>query len=85
MSPAGGPPRAIDLLYQTLQRHLATFLERAQERDRPVPGHVERELLSYLACGIPANGFAWLRCDACDGSHVVPFSCNGRGSCPSCG
>ncbi|MBW2254041.1 MAG: transposase zinc-binding domain-containing protein, partial [Deltaproteobacteria bacterium] len=41
-------------------------------------------LFSYLACGIPAHGFALLRCDACDGSHVVPFSCKGRGFCPSC-
>ncbi|MBW1878304.1 MAG: transposase zinc-binding domain-containing protein, partial [Deltaproteobacteria bacterium] len=77
--------RAKDLLYQILQQHLATFLERAREHDRPVPGHVERELFSYLACGIPAHGFALLRCDACDGSHVVPFSCKGRGFCPSCG
>jgi len=40
-----------------------------------VPGHVERELFSYVACGIPAHGFALLRCDACDGSHVVPLDC----------
>jgi hypothetical protein len=75
--------RATDLLYQTLQRYVATFLDRAQEADRPVPSRVERELLSYLACGIPAHGFALLRCDSCDSSHVVPFSCKGRGSAGS--
>jgi hypothetical protein len=32
-----------------------------------------------------AHGFARLRCAACGFERFVPFSCKGRGFCPSCG
>jgi len=31
------------------------------------------------------HGFARLRCDSCAFERLVPFSCKGRGFCPSCG
>ena len=73
-----------DLLFRALQRHLETFLARAEAVDRPVPSFVERELRAYLACGIPAHGFTWLQCESCKKNLVAPFSCKGRGFCPSC-
>ena len=73
-----------DLLFRALQRHLETFLARAEAVDRPVPSFVERELRAYLACGIPAHGFTWLQCESCKKNLVVPSSCKGRGFCPSC-
>ena len=74
-----------DLLYQVLLEQLETFLARADAAERPIPGHVERDLRAYLACGLPAFGFTWLVCPTCQDSVLVPFSCKGRGFCPSCG
>jgi hypothetical protein len=72
-------------LHAVVREQLETFLTRARERDRPVPGFVEQELRAYLACGILANGFLRLHCDACQLDRLVPFSCKRRGFCPSCG
>jgi len=68
-----------------VQSELETFLARAQERERPVPRFVERELRSFLRCGILAHGFVRVHCDDCGLDRVVGFSCKGRGFCPSCG
>jgi hypothetical protein len=73
------------ILYGVVAEQLETFLERQQRRDRIVPGFVERELRSFLKCGILANGFLRVHCDACRLDRVVPFSCKGRAFCPSCG
>jgi hypothetical protein len=72
------------VLYGVVAGQLETFLARQRERDRLVPGFVERELRSFLECGILANGFLRLHCDTCRLDRVVPFSCKGRGFCPSC-
>jgi PhnB protein len=40
--------------------------------DRHMPRFVERELRSFLQCGILANG---VHCDDCRKDRVVPFSC----------
>ena len=32
-----------------------------------------------------AHGFSRLRCTDCTVERLVPFSCKGRGFCPSCG
>ena len=44
-----------------------------------------REVEGYLRCGDPREGFAWLVCGDCDHHRLVPFTCKGRGFCPSCG
>lgn len=73
------------LLYRTVQSHLATWLELAQDEfGRSVPAHVEREFHRYLECGILANGFARARCAGCGHDFLVAYSCKGRGVCPSC-
>jgi hypothetical protein len=72
-------------LYGVVRRHLETWLAEARARGRALPRFVERELRDFLDCGVPANGFLRLHCDGCGLDHVVPFSCKGRGFCPSCG
>jgi len=51
----------------------------------PLPAFVEQEFYDFLTCGILAHGFARLRCTGCTLERLVPFSCKGRGFCPSCG
>ena len=70
---------AESVLYRVVSGHLETFLERQQRRDRLVPRFVERELRSFLECGILARGFLRVHCDDCGEDRVVPFSCKGRG------
>jgi hypothetical protein len=71
-------------LYGVVSENLETFLVRQRERDCPVPHFVERELRSFLDCGVLANGFLRVHCDACGKDLVVPFSCKGRSVCSSC-
>ena len=73
------------ILYDVVAEQLETFLERQHHRDRVVPRFVERELRSFLECGVLAHGFLRVHCDACRLDRVVPFSCKRRGFCPSCG
>jgi hypothetical protein len=56
-----------------------------EREERTLPRFVARELRGYLDCGILAHGFLRLRCPACREERLVPFSCKGRGFCPSCG
>ena len=72
------------LLYRVLLDHLETFLQRTRTSEHTLPFHVERELRSYLECGILSYGFLRLRCPDCNESRTVAFSCKGRGFCPSC-
>ena len=75
-------------LHRIVREHLETYLALANEADPMgdgVPDHVEKELRSYLRCGILAHGFARARCSGCGHEFLVAFSCKGRGCCPSCG
>ncbi len=46
---------------------------------------MEDEFREFLTCGVLAHGVARLRCEACGLDRLLPFSCKGRGFCPSCG
>jgi len=48
------------------------------------PWWVEKDFRAYLRCGILAHGFAGARCEDCGHERLIPFSCKGRGICPSC-
>ena len=72
------------VLKDVFARHLRGFLAESDFHGGGLPSHVRRELQRYLGCGEPSSGFAWLRCEACDHHRLVPFSCKGRGFCPSC-
>ena len=78
---------ASEVLHRVLLAHLETFLARiATDASSPsLPHHVERELRAHLSCGILAHGFCRFYCFACGADLIVPFSCKGRGFCPSCG
>jgi hypothetical protein len=71
-------------LYRVVHRHLESFLDHADAHGRTVPGFVAEELRSFLTCGILSYGFARAVCGHCETERLVPFSCGGRGVCPSC-
>ena len=75
-------------LYRLVAGHLEAFLANAAGGDAEttaVPAFVRKELRKYLKCGVSAYGFSRLRCSACRAERLLPFSCKGRGLCPSCG
>jgi hypothetical protein len=63
------------VLYGVVAGHLEMFVARQRERDRSIPWFVEKELRSFLECGILANGFVRVHCDDCHQDRLVPFSC----------
>jgi len=75
------------VLYRVIDEHLETFLDAAAHHadGSRLPAFVEQEFRDFLACGVLERGFARLRCGECAFEHLVPFSCKGRGFCPSCG
>ena len=75
------------MLHQVVREHLEAFLRTAAEAGEGVglPQFVEREFREFLTCGAFEHGFARFRCEGCAREHLVPFSCKGRGFCPSCG
>ena len=50
-----------------------------------LPRFVEQEFRDFLTCGCLAAGFARFRCPDCHLDRLLPFSCKGRGFCPSPG
>ena len=75
------------VLYRVVDEHLDAFLEAAAHHadGARLPKFVEQEFRDFLTCGVLAHGFARLRCSDCALERLVPFSCKGRGFCPSCG
>src|SRR6267142_1249125 len=68
------------LLHATVRAHWKTFLaemEKLGEAGANLPRFVAGEFERYLECGILANGFARVRCQACGDELLVAFSCNG--------
>ncbi len=82
-------PRATEsgVLHGVVREHLETFLAEAAggAEGARLPAFVEQEFRDFLTCGVLAHGFARVRCDACAFERLLPFSCKGRGFCPSCG
>jgi len=74
-----------DDLHRVVARGQAALRDRLDAHDRHLPGFVSREVRAFVRCGDPAHGFAWLRCPEGHHHRLVPFSCKGRGFCPSCG
>jgi len=75
------------VLYRVVEAHLDAFLDAAAHgaEGARLPMFVEQEFRDFLTCGVLAHGFARLRCGDCAFERLVPFSCKGRGFCPSCG
>jgi hypothetical protein len=74
-----------DVLHDLVRDGFAELQATLSGSDRALPRFVERELERFLTCGDPREGFAWLSCADCDHHRLVPFTCKGRGFCPSCG
>lgn len=75
------------ILYQVVQENLETFIQEAgsSRGGKGLPSYVKREFYEYLRCGVLAYGFLRLQCQDCHQERLLPFSCRGRGFCPSCG
>jgi len=73
-------------LYAVVRDNIETLYGAIDEGalDVRLPKHARKELDAYLDCGLLCRGFARLRCDTCEESRLVAFSCKGRGFCPSC-
>lgn len=78
---------AQSVLRQIVREPLETFLQQAAARreGERLPRFIEEEFREFLRCGCLAGGFARFQCQACGTDELVPFSCKGRGFCPSCG
>ena len=75
------------MLHRVVREHLESLLAECAARSATgcgYPAHVEAEFRRYLDCGLLANGFLRVHCDACNTDELVAFSCKGRGLCPSC-
>ena len=72
-------------LYRIVREHLATFVAHTEATyAAPLPRYVVDAFERYIACGDFSRGFIRCHCDACAHDVLVPFSCKGRGVCPSC-
>ena len=74
------------VLHQVVAEPLEAFLGAVAEAGdgSSLPQFVEREFREFLACGVFEGGVARFRCEGCAREHFMPFSCKGRGFCPSC-
>jgi hypothetical protein len=75
------------VLHGVSRERLDDFLRAAADRadGTGLPEFIAREFREFLTCGLLAHGFARVRCQCCACERLVPFSCKGRGFCPSCG
>ena len=73
-----------NLLYRTVQTYWPEFVEQQKRVGRVLPLFIHNEFEKFLECGIPEHGFVRIYCHQCQHSGIVPFSCKGRGFCPSC-
>ena len=67
-----------------VRQHLPSFLARLEESGHSLPEFVKRELEEFAWCGDFERGFVQTVCRQCGDELRVPFSCKGRGFCPSC-
>ena len=75
-------------IWQCVQRHHATFVERYpgdyEPKFGPLRPVISEVFEKFLQCGTLERGFARVRCDHCAHEYLLAFSCKGRWFCPSC-
>jgi len=49
-----------------------------------LPKRVHEEVRRYLRCGVLRYGFVQTKCEQCQESVLIAFSCKSRAWCPSC-
>ncbi|MDH3238382.1 MAG: transposase zinc-binding domain-containing protein, partial [Deltaproteobacteria bacterium] len=72
------------VLHHYFDRFTREYEHRFERTFGPLRGIVTKTVERFLDCGLPENGFARVRCDACKNEYLVAFSCKQRGFCPSC-
>ena len=75
------------VLHAVIREHREPFRRAVSDQGDGggLPEFVTREFREFLTGGVLAHGVARLRSEACALERFVPFSCKGRGVCPSCG
>jgi hypothetical protein len=71
-------------VFGLIQRNWLKFTAEANQVEKPPAKHIVKEIEEFLGCGVLARGFLRLKCDTCNSSRFVAFSCKRRGFCPSC-
>src|SRR5713226_4791570 len=56
----------------------------AASRHGGLPKRVHEEVRRYLQCGVLRYGFVQTKCEECQESVLIAFSCKSRAWCPSC-
>jgi hypothetical protein len=79
--PASADPRSLRRVREAIDRWP---LERIEQHSGELPGFVGEELRAFTTCGDFEHGFVLAACRRCGEQLRVPFSCKGRGFCPSC-
>ncbi len=76
------------VLYRVIYHYRDELERRWDELFHEHYGSLRREVLDaldrYLSCGILAHGCARARCEKCNHSRLIAFSCKRRCLCPSC-
>ncbi len=63
------------VLHHYFDRFTREYEHRFERTFGPLRGIVTKTVERYLDCGLPENGFARVRCDACKNEYLVAFSC----------
>jgi len=71
-------------VFKLIQNNWLKFVRAADEVEKSIAGYVSKEMEEFLGCGVLARGFLRLKCEGCEYSRLLPFSCKRRGFCPSC-
>ena len=73
------------LLYQLVEQYYPDFKASLADRGQSLPHYIQQEFDDFLQCGRLEYGFLRVGCEDCHHEHLVAFSCQRRGFCPSCG
>lgn len=85
----GGQPTLVrrrpeqSVLHRAVREGWPQVLAAAEQRGG-LPKRVHEEVRRFLACGDIRRGFTLAKCEACEESTLIAFSCKSRGWCPSC-
>lgn len=85
----GGGPQLVrrqpeqSVLHRAVREGWPAVLATAEGRGG-FPKRVHEEVRRYLACGDVRRGLTLVKCESCNDTSVIAFSCKSRGWCPSC-
>ena len=71
------------VLHQAVREGWPKVVAAAESRGG-LPKRVHEEVRRYLRCGVLRWGFTLVKCETCQESVLIGFSCKSRGWCPPC-